>query len=383
MKRTLNLLKLLNKKSHFLFGPRAVGKSYLIQQDLSDRATTINLLDSDQYLRLSEKPSLVREIIASGSGKIVVIDEIQRIPELLNEVHLLMERDKNIKFLLTGSSARKLKRTDVNMLGGRARHAELFPLSVKELKENKNFDVNRILQYGGLPSVYLSEEPYEDLRDYLDTYLNEEVQREANVRNLPAFSRFLKVAGISNGKIVNYSKWGSDCQIHPNTVREYFQILVDTLLAFVVEPWQKTKKRKPVQTSKYYLFDTGVTNAITETKNIPRYSDIYGSSFEQLIALELRAYKSYCRIEDTISFWRSYNKDEVDFIIGDHTAIEVKSKDNISSRDHKNLLLLKEEKILKNFILVSNDPLHTKRENGIENLPFEQFIKKLWDGEIF
>ena len=385
MKRVVNLLKLLAKKSHFLFGPRACGKTYLIESDLKDRAEVINLLDSDQYLTLIANPSNLRAIIDASKHPIIVIDEIQRIPELLNEVHLYLENrsKKPKKFLLTGSSARKLKNADANLLGGRVRKAELFPFCSKELKDSNVYDLDKILSFGTLPLVYLGNEPFENLRDYVDVYLNEEISRECNVRNLPNFSRFLTVAALSSGELINYTKIANDSQNHPNTVREYFQILIDTLLGFTLEPWGLSKKRKAIQTAKAYLFDVGVTRAICNLSVLQPNTNEYGKAFEQFIALELRAYKSYFGKTDQIYFWRTSDQIEVDFIIGDHTAIEVKASKKVSTRDHKGLLKLKEEKIIKNFLLVSLDPIPMRFETGIEHIHIDEFQKRLWEGELF
>ncbi|MFH1727732.1 MAG: ATP-binding protein [Pseudomonadota bacterium] len=382
MKRFLDLSKLLSEKSHFLFGPRASGKSFLIDLQLKNACQIVSLLDTDVYLKLLERPSLIREMIAASGKSNIVIDEIQRIPELLNEVHLLTEK-QDYRFLLTGSSARKLKRSNANMLAGRARKAELFPFSIQELKAEAKFDLNKLLCFGGLPLVYLSKDPYHELRDYIDTYLQEEIRVEAGVRNLANFSRFLKVAALSNAEIINYSKMGNDAQVHGNTIREYFQILQDTLLAFIVEPWQMSKKRKAVQTAKFYFFDTGIANALINLNQLTPGTSVYGKAFEQLIALELRAYKSYLRLDDEICFWRTKNQHEVDFIIGDHTAIEVKASSIVSPRDQKSLLKLKEEGIIKNYFIVSNDPVSMKFDSGIQHLPLNEFVNHLWGGQIF
>jgi predicted AAA+ superfamily ATPase len=193
---------------HFLFGARGTGKSFLIEHQLTGQSEILSLLDSDLYLELSQSPSRLRAIVSKSPHLIIVIDEIQRIPELLNEVHLIIQGDKakTLRFLLTGSSARRLKREHANMLGGRARKASLYPLTMYELIAEHAFDLDRYLNYGGLPAIYLGSDPYLDLRDYLDTYLNDEIKTEAGVRNLPAFIRFLRVAGLSNGQQINYTK---------------------------------------------------------------------------------------------------------------------------------------------------------------------------------
>lgn len=381
MERFLELPVLLGKKNHFLFGPRATGKSYLIQQQLAEEAYVIDLLDSDVYLTLQNRPAELREMINASGRKLIVIDEIQRIPELLNEVHRLIESPGHIVFLLTGSSARRLKRENANMLGGRARRAELFPLTIFELINAGKFELERFLTYGGLPSVYLGDEPYQDLRDYIDTYLNEEVKLESNVRNLPNFSRFLSACAACNGSVINYTKIGNDAQVHPNTVREHFQILEDTLLAKLIVPWNKTGKRKAISTSKFYFIDCGISNAIQRIKELNPLDR--GRAFEQAVFLELNAFISYHRLDETLSFWRTQDQSEVDFIISDHTAIEVKAGSNASTRDQKNLIKLSEEGVFKNLLIVSNDPIPKTFSTGIRCLPLSDFIEQLWKREIF
>jgi predicted AAA+ superfamily ATPase len=376
LKRFLDLSKLLRKKSHFLFGPRATGKTYLIRQQLAGRASVIDLLDSDIYLTLQNRPAEIRAMIDTFAHELVVIDEIQRIPELLNEVHRFLEGPGNRRFLLTGSSARRLKRENANMLGGRARRGELFPLTVYELKNEGRFDLERYLTYGGLPSVYLGEEPYEDLRAYVDNYLNEEVKLESNVRNLPNFSRFLSACAACNGSVLNFTKIGNDAQVHPNTVREHFEILKDTLLAKMVLPWKGGGKRKAISTPKFFFIDCGISHAIQRIKQLNPLDR--GRAFEQAVFLEVNAYLSYNRLDEPLTFWRTRDQAEVDFIIGDHTAIEVKASSNVNPRDQKNLLKLAEERPFKHLLVISGDPVPKKYETGVMCLPLTDFVDRLW-----
>ncbi len=380
-KRLLNLPKLLKKKSFFLFGPRSTGKTYLIRQQLQKGSILIDLLKSNYFLRLSANPSELEHIIDAdpNNHSIVVIDEVQKIPELLNEVHRLIEERPKLKFLLTGSSARKLRRGNADMLAGRAWKTNLFPLTWKEIP---NFDLNRYLRYGGLPQVYPSKYPDEELDSYVQTYLNEEIRAEGLIRSLPPFSRFLKTAALSNGTVLNFTKIASDSQVPPSTVREYYSILEDTLLGFPLEPWTASKKRKAIQTSKFYFFDTGVTHTIAGTKTLDRNSNLYGNSFEQLIIMEIRAYLNYFRIKDPLTFWRSTHGREVDILIGDHTAVEIKSKQKISPKEQKGLRALSEECLFRNYYLVSQDQISTKYGNII-SLFWEDFLKRLWDGDLF
>jgi len=375
--RILNLKQLMDKKSHFLFGPRATGKSSLIKHDLADQALVIDLLHSETYMRLMGNPSQIESMIALNEKTYVVIDEIQRVPELLNEVHRLIE-NKHIRFLLTGSSARKLRCQGVNLLAGRARQAELFPLSYHEFK---TFNLPRYLQYGGLPMVVLSDEPEEDLDAYVYTYLEEEIKAEALVKNLPAFSRFLQLSALTSGTTLNFTSIASDAGVSSVTLREYYQILEDSFLGFSVLPWRHSVKRKAVATARFYYFDTGVKNRLAGIHAIPEQTDLFGQAFEHFIAMELRAYLSYFRKKLSLCFWRTSDGHEVDFIIGDQVAIEVKAAKKISSKHLKGLRYLMEEKKLEKYYMVSQDPIALKEE-GIYILPWEDFLKRLWNEEI-
>lgn len=377
IERILNIKQLVSKKSHFLFGPRGTGKSSLIKHSIENQSLIIDLLHSETYLRLMEHPSLLESMIALNPKPFTVIDEIQRVPELLNEVHRLIE-NKQIHFLLTGSSVRKLKRHGVNLLAGRAHQAELYPLTYHELS---NFNLHRYLQYGGLPMVVLSEEPEEDLDAYVHTYLEEEIKAEALVQKLPAFSRFLQLSALTSGTTLNFTSIASDAGVSSATLREYYQILEDTFLGFLVPPWQHSVKRKAIATARFYYFDTGVKNRLAKIHNLPEQTDLFGQAFEHFIAMELRAYLSYFRKKLPLCFWRTTTGHEVDFIIGDQIAIEVKTAKKISSKYLKNLKYLLEENKMEKCYLISQDPIAQKQEN-IYILPWEHFIKRLWDGEI-
>lgn len=378
--RILRLPELLKKKSFFLFGPRSTGKTTLIRDQLGDSVEVVNLLESDQYLRLSARPSLLGEMIAHSKKKIVIIDEVQRVPELLNEVHHLIE-SKSVKFLLTGSSARKLKSGHSNLLAGRAWTANLFPLVYPELEGS--FDLNRILRYGSLPQVYGSKYPEEELKAYVRTYLYEEIQAEGLVRKIPQFSRFLQTAALANGQLLNFAQLSSDCGVPASTLKEHFQILQDTLVGFYLPPWRKGKIRKSIGTAKFYFFDNGVTHALSGTRTIERNSDLFGKSLEQWLMNEVRAYLSYRRRDEEMAFWRSTHGDEVDLIIGDNTAIEIKSTNKVNARDISGLLKLKEEGRFKRLILVSQDKIEGETTEGVERLHLLSFLEKLWSDQIF
>jgi predicted AAA+ superfamily ATPase len=370
--RLLNLEELLRQKSHFLFGPRQTGKTFLARRMLKN-ARFYDLLDSSTYLTLSQNPGRIAEEV-SPLDRIVVIDEIQRIPGLLNEVHRLIE-ERGIRFLLTGSSARKLRRGGVNLLGGRARTRHLHPLTYRELKGG--FDLDRAIGAGLLPSIYFSDNPGADLKAYAGTYLQQEIMAEGAARNIPAFSRFLGVAAFCNATIVNFTNVANDAQVARTTVYEYFNILKDTLLLHELPAWRQSKKRKPIASSKYYFFDVGVLAALQGRKFRPRTPE-FGEAFETYLMHELICYRDYMS-EEPLSYWRSTSGFEVDFIIGDHTAIEVKAKQNLSPFDLKSLKALAEEKRLKRYVCVSMEP-RRRRIGDVTVLPYTEFLEELWSG---
>ncbi|MEO1766426.1 ATP-binding protein [Thiobacter aerophilum] len=371
--RTLDLKSLLARKSFFLFGPRATGKSTLIRSQLGDRAFVIDLLDSRHYLRLSAAPYDLEAMIGASERPVVVIDEVQRVPELLNEVHRLIEQ-RGLRFLLTGSSARKLRRGQANLLAGRVWEARLFPLIWREIPD---FDLDRYLLFGGLPSVWLSPEPLEELDAYVPTYLTEEIMAEGLVRKLPPFSRFLRAMALSNGEILNFTKLANDCQVPPSTVTEYVALLEDTLVGHLLPAWTASRKRKAIRTAKFYFFDCGVTHVLAGTRWLDRNADLWGKSFEQFIGGELRAFLSYQRIKLPLAYWRSTHGDEVDFLIGDEIAIEVKASSRVSWRDFKGLDRLAEEGVFKHYLLVSQDPTELK-DGARHAMPWQRFLEELW-----
>lgn len=379
LKRFLNLPELLKKKSFFLFGPRATGKSTLIHDSFHpDEIIFINLLRSDYYLMFNNSPYSLEEVIfETPNCKLVIIDEIQRVPELLNEVHRLIE-EFNFTFLLTGSSARTLKKQGVNLLAGRAWQAHLFPLTSYEIP---SFDLNRYLLYGGLPSIYLSDYPEEELNAYVHTYLKEEIQAESLIRKIPAFTRFLQVAALSSGKMLNFSEIASDTGSPVSSIREYYNILEDTFIGFMVPGWTKSIKRKAIAKAKFYLFDLGVRNTLAQIAEIPEKTDIFGQTFEHFIALEIRAWIDYCRLNKQLSYWCSKHGAEVDFIIGDDIAIEVKTTNKIQDKHLKNLNFLSEEGICKKYFIISFDNINRKKGN-IRIIHWQKFLDIMWNNEL-
>ncbi|HXH30573.1 MAG TPA: AAA family ATPase [Bacteriovoracaceae bacterium] len=373
--RHLQLAPLLSNKSYFLFGPRQTGKTALIKEQLMNHKY-YNLLDRGLYLRLNTDPTLIRKEL-TANDRIVIIDEIQKIPALLDEVHLMIE-ELGIHFLLTGSSARALKAQGVNLLGGRARQRLLHPFIQKELAEK--FELIRALDRGLIPSIYFSDSYLEDLEAYCGQYLKEEIAGEAKVRNIGAFSRFLEVAGLCNSQMINYTQVGNDAQIPPSTIREYFQILYDTFLAYEVKAYKQTTKRKPISASKFYFFDVGIARFLQGRKTLSLKSPEFGEAFEHYIFHELTAYCSYNSLPP-ISYWRSTSQFEVDFIFNGFTAIEVKGKEVITPRDFRGLKALKEEGMMKSYLLVCLTQTDWKND-GIEVLGWKSFLEKLWKGEF-
>ncbi|HEV8721585.1 MAG TPA: AAA family ATPase [Candidatus Binatia bacterium] len=371
--RLINLQALLEKKSHFLLGPRQTGKTFLVQHTLKN-VRVYDLLDSGTYLALSQNPGRMAQELGA-KDRIVVIDEIQRLPELLNEVHRLIET-RGLRFLLTGSSARKLRRGGVNLLGGRARTKYLHPLTYKELGDR--FDLRRATERGLLPSIYFSDDPAADLQSYAGSYLQQEIVAEGATRNIPAFSRFLKVAAFCNATIVNFTNVANDAQVKRTTVYEYFEILKDTLVLYELPAWRKTRKRKPLASSKYYFFDVGVVSSLQGRRFRPGTPE-FGEALETYLMHELISHSDYVS-QAPLSYWRSTTGFEVDFIIGDHTAIEVKAKENVSPQELKPLRVLTEEKQMKRYLCVSLEPRARKVE-GVSVLPISDFLEALWDGE--
>ncbi len=370
--RRLDLRTVVTQKSCFLFGPRQTGKSTLIRQQFAD-CPVWNLLDQTLFLRLSRNPGLIRESLADRPGEaIVVIDEIQRMPELLNEVHLLIE-EHGIRFLLTGSSARRLRRRGVNLLGGRARSRALHPFLRIELGDR--FDLDRALDRGLLPSIYFSKSPVEDLAAYAGDYLREEVAAEAIVRNIGAFSRFLDVAALAHGDMINFANLANDAQVPASTVREYYQILKDTLIVNEVPAFTDTRKRKAISTSKYYLFDIGIARHLQGRRGLAPGTSEYGLAFESFVFQEIKAWCDHHRL-DSPRYWRSKSQFEVDFVF-EGLAVEVKAKAHVGPRDMKGIKALREEGLCADHVIVSLERT-PRRVDGIGILPWGDFLDRLW-----
>jgi predicted AAA+ superfamily ATPase len=371
--RTLDLRALAARKSHFVFGPRQTGKTFLVRQALAD-ARLYDLLDSSVFLALSRNPGLIAEEAPSRNA-VVVIDEIQRLPDLLNEVHRLIEQ-RGMRFVMTGSSARKLRRGGVNLLGGRARTVHLHPLTSHELRDC--FDLDTALRRGTLPSIYFSDDPAADLDAYAGLYLQQEVVAEGVTRNVQAFSRFLRVAALCNATMVNFTNVANDAQVPRTTVHEYFQILQDTLVLHELPAWRQSRKRRPIASSKYYFFDVGVVGALQGRQAVRPGTREYGEALETWLMHELVSWRDYVS-GDRLSYWRSASGFEVDFLIGDHTAVELKASAHVSPQDLRSLRALGEERVFERLLCVSLEP-RTRRVGNVTLLPLPRFLEQLWGG---
>jgi predicted AAA+ superfamily ATPase len=335
----------------------------------------IDLLEIKTYRDYLKNPSLISE---QKLKPIVVIDEVQKLPEILDEVHRLIEAEK-LTFLLTGSSARKLKRGGANLLAGRAWWAELFPLTSNEIPD---FDLMAYLNRGGLPAVYPSDDYVEELWAYTALYLKEEIQNEALTRKVAQFSEFLDLMALSNGEEISYQSIASDCGVSPNSIKNYIQVLEDTLVAFQLKAYTKTRKRKAISRSKLYFFDIGVTNSLAKRGEIMEDSELFGKAFEHFILLEVRAFLSYTRKNIKMCYWRSTSQFEVDLILGNQWGVEIKSTASIKDKHLKGIRALKEEGNIQNFAAVSCDRFERETHDNITIFPWKIFLRKLWNGDI-
>ena len=364
--------------SVFLWGARQVGKSTLVKKLFPD-AKVYDLLKSDEYSRLLRRPQLLREeLISYDETKVVVIDEIQKIPSLLDEVHWLIV-NRGIRFVLCGSSARKLKRIGTNLLGGRALPVMLFPFVSAEISD---FDLFRAINNGMIPRHYMVQNPQKRLEAYIGVYLKEEIQEETVVRQLSSFNRFLDVAAQCDGEMINYTNIAQDCGVSATTIKEYFNILEQTLIGYMIPAFTLSKKRRAITTKKFYYFDVGVVNYLLNRSNLQPGSIDFGHAFEHFMIQEIIAYLSYYEKREKLSYWRTANGYEVDAIIGDaRVAIEFKSSEEVQSKHTKGLKAFEEDFPDARKIIVSLD-CNKRILNGIEIIPAMDFLKMLWNGEI-
>jgi len=369
-------IKLPSKRSAFLWGPRKTGKTYYLNRQYNN-CVLIDLLKTDIFAEYASKPSLLRERYLDHQG-LIVIDEIQLVPDLLNEIHWMIE-NTGVSFLMTGSSARKLRRGHANLLAGRAWRYTMAPLSYTE---TEGFDLEEICISGLLPPHFTSPDPIQDLRSYVADYLKEEIAAEASIQNIPTFAEFLRVAAVTSGELINYTNVGRETGVSAKVVRSYFQILEDTLLGFRVQPWRKAKKRRLIETEKFYLFDVGVSNYLA--RRTPRIgTPEFGHSFEHFILMELKAYQAYRNPELEISYWRTSTGYEVDFILGDmELAIEVKGSQRIHSGHVRGVKALLEEHKVRKAMVVSLDKSPRKIDPSFEVQPWQYFLEALWSGNL-
>lgn len=389
--RVLELSSILDRKSVFLFGPRQTGKTTWLKTHFPN-ALYINLLSKkvfDDYLNRSNALESDIEIYLRNPdhSNIVIIDEIQKLPSLLDEVHNQIELNKKLRFILTGSSARKLKRTGANLLGGRASWRNLFPLVYPELKNELNSigQLERRILLGGLPAIFNSTKPFDDLQDYLQIYLNEEIKSEGLVRKYENFHRFLTVAALSNSKQINFTQIGNDAQTAPRTIHDYFQILEDTLIGFMLPAFTETLSRKAMTSAKFYFFDTGVSNAILGRQSLKMSTPEFGEIFEQFIVSEVRAFISYTGSKAEMFYWRSTSKIEVDLIIKlkeEIYAIEIKSKNHPTTKDYSGLMAFKEDFPKAKTWVVTPEARHQIDHQKAEIFPVYQFLDLLWSGKL-
>ena len=375
IQRTLDLTG--NTRSFFLFGPRQTGKTWLLKHSFP-RSRYYNLLHSETFLRFSTRPgSLREELAADRSTEPVIIDEIQKLPLLLDEIQAMMD-ELGVRFILTGSSARKLKRGGVNLLGGRARTRKLHPLVSVEIRD---FDLSHILAWGSLPPVHLSDNPWDDLRSYCGTYLQQEIADKGISRRIDAFARFLRVAAIMNGRLLNFEALASDAAVPARTIREYYTVLADTLLGELVEPWGRGGKRKAIATGRFWFFDIGVRNALAGDRGFAEGSERWGRNLEHFVYTELRAFLDYRLDDRPLAFWRTRDDREVDFVIGDDVAIEVKAGANPADRHLAGLDAIAEEGTFRRRILVCT-AARPSLVRGIELLPIRSFCDEVWAGRV-
>lgn len=372
----------IHDDSVFLFGARQTGKTTLLL-NLFPGSPFYDLLENDTFERLRRNPSLLRqELQTLTHGDVVIIDEIQLIPELLNEVHWLMTRC-GIHFVLSGSSARKLKRKGVNSLGGRAIRNILYPLVSAELPD---FDLIRAVNRGMIPTHYLASSDrvaQRRLQAYVSVYLKEEIVAEALVRKLASFNRFMEVAALTNGEMVNYNNIAQDCGVDSKTVKEYFFILEQTLIGYTIPAFRRTVKRRLNQSPKFYYFDVALVNYLLKRNQLQPGNEGFGHAFEHLMIQELVAYLGYHARDGELSYWHTYSGYEVDAILGDgKLAIELKSTHEVQSRHLRGLKAFSEEHPSARLIIVSLDT-RPRMVNGVEVMPATYFLRKLWLGEIY
>ena len=376
--RCLELERLLARRSVFLFGPRQTGKSTYVQRQLADTVSvSFSLLDQGLLTPVLADPTRIRREIEARDLRdtVICIDEIQKCPALMDEVHLMIE-ERGLRFLLTGSSARALRRKGVNMLGGRGSDRVMHPFCWIELGDR--FSLDRAINHGLLPPHYLSDDPDEELASYVDRYLTEEIAAEGLARSLPRFARFLQTAATTNAQMINYSNVARDAQVPRQTVVQWYDVLRDTLIAFELPAWSRTVRRKAIETAKFYFFDTGIVRALRRLPWVSDTSADFGEFFEHYVLLELRAWIDYRKPRTPLAWWRSRSGYEVDFILDNRVAIEAKATRHVQQKHLRGLRALAEERLVERSIIVCREE-RPRLDDGIEIWPLEFFLAKLWE----
>jgi uncharacterized protein len=375
-------IRLPKGQSTFLWGARKTGKTTFLRATFPD-SLSYDLLQTDLFLEFVKRPFLLREQLLAAAPKQlqepVIIDEVQKVPQLLDEIHWLIE-NKGLRFILCGSSARKLKRGKANLLGGRAWRYEMHPLVSEEVA---GLELLRALNRGMIPAHYLQEEYRKSLQAYVRDYLKEEVFDEGLTRNIPAFSRFFDAMGYSHGELTNYTNIARDCGVDAKTVKEYYQILSDTLLGTMIEPYKKRQDRHVIiRAGKFYLFDVGVAGAITHRQIPQEKGEQFGKGIEHFILMEILAHRAYRELDYDVNFWRTKSGLEVDFILGQgQVAIEVKGTSRVDNTDLRPLKAFIQEHRPARALVICNERAPRVHE-GIRILPWRDFLKMLWHGEV-
>lgn len=374
IKRILNID---TNYSSFLWGARKTGKSFWIDHNFNPHEIIlIDLLKTDVFAEYASRPSLLRERF-KDTKKLIVIDEIQKAPMLLDEIHWMIENTKTT-FLLTGSSARKLRRGHANLMAGRALRYHLLPFSVTEVGD---VNLEKVMVSGMLPPHFLSKKPLDLIRSYVADYLKEEISQEAQIQKIPQFSEFLKIAALTSGELLNYNNVAREAGVSSKVVRSYFDILESTMLGFRIPSWKSSKKRRMIMAEKFYLFDVGLSNYLSK-REPKQETPEFGKSFEHFILMELRAYKYYRNPELDITYWRTSTGYEVDFILGEkQVALEIKSKKMVHNIDLRSLKALKEDGKVRNLLVVCQEQ-YLREVDDIKIIPWKMFLEMLWAGEF-
>jgi len=381
VERILNI-DLPPRQSAFLWGPRKTGKSTYLKARFP-QSLVLDFLKTDLFLEFSKSPFLLRERLLAENDEVlrhpVILDEVQKVPQVLDEVHWLIE-NKGFRFILCGSSARKLKKGEVNLLGGRAWRYEMFPFVSAELEE---LNLLRALNAGMIPDHYLKKDHRRALKAYTNDYLKQEVFDEGLTRKVPAFSRFFDAMAYSHGELTNYSNIARECGVDSKTVREYYQILVDTLMGTMLEPFKRRQERQVIsRAAKFYLFDVGVAGALTKRHLEEQKGELFGKAFEHFIFMELSAYNSYSELDYEINFWKTKSGLEVDFVLGrGELAVEVKGTDRVDKRDLRSLKAFRGTYAPRQALVVCNETAE-RIHDGIRILPWCRFLSDLWEGKI-